>query len=428
MKYLFVLFGLLTSYFTNGQQIDVNFDFVVMEERFESINNTWPQIFNTENIALSQPGHYEMRRTNNESGNYVFPKIDKDLTAYEVLLNLEFTKNNSKGSRAGILVMSNEEKGTGILLELRRNRSYRISKTGEAKDFYYTNADGDGWVTDKNLVKKKKNIIKIKSYQRKYDIYFNDLFVYTFTEIAFRSGKFALFIGPNSHAYYNSFVLKTFPPNFDAKEITNTDKLNTEIADLKTKLKLQQNEIDRLTGMQENNGKNINEIKELNKEQYDLKQSIHNKNYVIDSLEKINRSLAFFKSSIETAPEGGAVSALSIKLEDLRQEKISLHQQLENYKIDLGNSNAANQQLKNEKKALESQVTLLESKINFLIRQIDWMNQKLQSDSNHFIDTVRNTGTGFNIDLPIYKEEAYDFYKSLKRTNWKIRPKYLALS
>ena len=44
---------------------------------------------------------------------------------------------------------------------------------------------------------------------------------------------------------------------------------------------------------------------------------------------------------------------------------------------------------------LNKQIKSLGSQIQFLIRQMDWMNKKLQSDSTHIIDTLRDKGQGY---------------------------------
>ena len=396
MKYLFVIFCLIASKFTNGQQITTVFDHTVIEENFESINKTWPQIFNTENIALSQPGHYEMRRINNESGNYIFPSVDNEPKAYEVLLNLAFTKNNQKNSTAGILLNSNQENGTGILFELRNDRSYRISNISENGTTYYTNAQEDGWVKDKPKVAKKNNIIRILTHRKKYDVYFNDNFIYTFTELSNEGGKIGLYIGPNSHAYYYSFVLKVKSQQLLNDNPEKMDGSNEKMMqDLVTKIKLQQNEIDRLKGMRLNDSKNIAENKALQNTNDQLQGNINGLNQIIDSLNKDNSSLNYFKNSIVNAPEGETILALSKMVQILRTDKIELTRQLDSSKL-IHEQDKINLSAElNNNKELQQKINQLNNQIQFLIRQMDWMNKKLKSDSTHIIDTLRIKGQGF---------------------------------
>lgn len=389
MRYLFLICGWSLSFFSNAQLVNQIFDQIVVEERFTSLDKKWPQIFNTENLAISQPGGYEIRRNNEQSGNYIFPKLEKSFKSFELIYSLKFHKTAANEASAGVLIMANKEAGTGILVETNKLRGYRISKTlANGESFYYTNEEEDGWIKNKKALGKKTNIIKIRTHEKKYDFYVNDEFIYSFTEFEYNGGNIGIYIGPKSHCFLESFVIFTSSTTL-VSDTTIAD--NNQVSSLKTQLRIKQTEIDRLKAMQVNDQQNIQEIKSLESKIDLLNNTISSQKLDIDSLEKNNKSLNYFKQSVTLNNGDISIESLYSKLEQLRQDSISLEEKI-------SRSNDVNIQQSEEIKRLEKQYTELKflktSEINFLIRQIDFLTQNLKSDSMYIIDTI-NKGQGF---------------------------------
>lgn len=403
MRYLFLICGCLLSFFSNGQTVNQSFDQIVIEERFYELNKKWPQILNTENLAITQPGSYEMRRRNGTTGNYLFPDFDKEFGSFELIYTLQFHKNAEKNATSGVLIMADENIGTGILFEISKDRKYRISRTNsQGESTYYSNEENKGWVLDKRNIGKKSTIIKIRTHEKKYDLYFNDNFIYSFTEFEFNSGSIGFYIGPNSHCYIKSLVISTAATkqSDSAQSFANLD----QVASLKVQLRMKQTEIDRLKAMQANDQKNIEEIKELNQKNRNLRTIIDEQQKVIDSLTKMNTDLIYFKKAITLSNGDVSIESLYSQLAKLRKDSTLLEQKIK--------------EEKNSKQKIEEQLALSETsyqllqkknteQIRFLIRQIDFLTQKLKSDSMHLIDTILLNGQGMMMHrelIPKYKQ------------------------
>jgi len=391
MRLLFILIGLLLSQFTNGQQINKKFDHTLVEENFANMSNTWPQTFTTDNIAITQDGKYEMKRINESSGNYIFPKIEPQ-TSFELITFFEFV-GKTKNQRVGVLLAGQESSNGGILIEINNNRSFRVSKLGITKNYYTGTPENDGWVKDKESLNKKKNIVQVKCYQRVYDLYFNNKFVYSFTEIEYAKGSLALFIGSLSHAYCKSFVLKTDPPLL-AIDKSEQEVLTDQITKLKEENKQKAIEIERLKAMKANDESNIAAIKTLENKNLKLQEYINELNAKIGTLNDSIVGLQLFKKTVQSGVDGDAVNVLSNKLETNRQLLNTTTEQLNNTKIGLKNANSTIDFLSAELTQLRNNDSLLQKKLLFMTRQIDWMTKKMQSDTGLFKDSLDN-GTGF---------------------------------
>ncbi len=413
MRLKFLIICLLLSKFTNGQQITKIFDHTIVEESFSAINETWPQVFSTDNLAIIQNNKYELRRLNANSGNYVFPKI-KSQSNFELVMSLEFVKGNYKNQTLGVLLAGQESSNGGILLEVNDAKSFRISKIGTEK-MVYTNQENNGWIKQSKIISKTKNIIKIKSFQRNYDFYINDKFVFSMNEIQYAGGNIGIYIGPLTHGYCKSFVLKTEPPQFfdDSKDAISI--LNEQILILKEENNKKSIEIERLKGMQANDENNIAAIKQLEqRERINLNQ-INVLQTAIDSLNHDIVGYQLFKNTITNGPDGEAVQILSQKLENYRLRIEELETNNSELKDEIKFLNEVNLMLSNElKKSIEND-SLKSVKIQFLLQQIDWMSKKYNQDSTLFKEDV-DDGTGYNepmnnsniIDFPIRTSPLYD--------------------
>ena len=386
MKYFFLICGLTLSFFTNGQLVNSTFDKIVIEENFSYLNKNWPYIFNTENLTIMQPGHYEMMRKNQKTGNYIFPKFGKQFNSFELMYAVSFSKKTHKEASSGVLLMAKEE--VGILVEVNNNSSYRVQKVSSSEEnILYTNSEGDGWVKNKKAFNKNINILKVRTAGKKYDIYINDNFLYSFTELSLNSGNIGVYIGPNSHAYIKSFVLKTSSEVSEVKEAKPSDS-----PEMKVQLRIKQAEIDRLKAMLDNNSKNVRENMELQSQIEQLNLLIERKNKYIDSVENINAELSYFKKAIGDRINGTSIDGVYEKIKDLRRDSAALSQNLNIVKESNANKQKELGDLRNKYEVLKKRN---EAEIQFLLRQIDWINQKFGTDSIGKIDSLRSMGTGY---------------------------------
>ncbi len=137
----------------------------------------------------------------------------------------------SKSSTVGILFLTQLGGRGGFLLEINKKKQFRIKDIGSNTTI--TTQGEEGWIKSKSIFGvRQNNKVEIKAFRGKFDIYFNNTYIYSFINKTYKKGAFGAYIGGFSEAkimYFNVYSLVI--PNAP-KEI-NTDNLLEEITLLK---------------------------------------------------------------------------------------------------------------------------------------------------------------------------------------------------
>jgi hypothetical protein len=242
--------------FAFGQEVNKDFTKQLLNEQFDNADKNWSTTFNADNLFISQNGFYELYRRSKKSGYYLFSNNAEEYSAFQLELGLVFGEHDNKRQSAGILMMAHSETSEGLAVEINRKREYRIVRVYKDKQVPLTGS-GSGWRKAGAALTKLENTISIKTYDKVYDLYFNGIFIQSFTDIELNRGKLGLYVGPDSKVKFD--YLKVLGE--DKKELVNLDvkdnkseeeaftqiivrlkdqinKKDKEIDEYKTKLKL----------------------------------------------------------------------------------------------------------------------------------------------------------------------------------------------
>ena len=147
--------------------------------------------------------------------------------------------------------MAQEDASGAFVFELNQKGQYRLKQlvglsfkllTGEMKS--------GGWV-DSDALKKtgEYNLIEIKTSKRNYDIYVNEKYLLSFTEIAYKSGDIGISIGPATKARVDYIgVNDSNPAAGNAVDLT-TDDAKPTVAGIESKDEMVQRLTDQVAGL-----------------------------------------------------------------------------------------------------------------------------------------------------------------------------------
>ncbi len=259
MKKLFVLWMCGCGIFAFGQEVNKDFTKQLLNEQFDNVDKNWNTTFNAENLFIGQNGFYELYRRSKKSGYYLFSNGAEEYSAFQLEVGLVFGDHDNKKQSAGILMMAHSETSEGLAVEINRKKEYRIVRVYKDKQVPLTGT-GTGWKKASGALTKLENIISVKTYDKVYDLYFNGIFIQSFTDIELNKGKLGLYVGPDSKVKFD--YMKVLGE--DKKQLVDIDvndskseeqaftqiivrlkdqinKKDKEIDEYKTKLKLCEN-------------------------------------------------------------------------------------------------------------------------------------------------------------------------------------------
>jgi hypothetical protein len=398
MKFLSLLFFSFISITAFSQEIAKEFNKILFNDDFSAPNDAWSQTFNIDNLFVRQSGTFDLVRKNNQTGYFIIPNYADKLSSYEVNAGFSLIGIAGKIPSAGILMMADKTQSTGILIEINQKREYRICRVAPDKITPISNGK-NGWSKSTSAINKKYNEIKVKTHNKMYDLYINQRYITTFTDIELNRGTFGLFIGPSSRASYDFITVsgeetkedkddKVIPDNQSPEDVTLTqiivklrNDLNAkekEVEELKVKLKNCGN-IDskpivlpggRDTALLNKNKELAETAKELKTENDILRQELLRTKAEAMRLQK-------FKDEVQSKQSGDIVITLT-NLVGTQKEKIS---ELEENQKTLTNDN---KKLKSDLNALGIQVNKKEEQIAVLEKK----NKELDSLANFYKDIL----------------------------------------
>lgn len=381
MKYLFLFLLGIISTAVFSQEINKDFSKRIFSEDFSSQNETWTQTYNVDNLFVQQNGKFELVRRNMEIGYFVFPNIQDKISSFEISTALTLSSNKVKHSSAGIVFMADKLNSTGIMVEVNQNRSYRVMRI--YPDGQVPISKGKkGWVKNSSAISKTYNEIVLRAHDRVYDLYVNQKFVTSFTDVELTQGQFGIHIGAGSRATFHYFnvmgeeKIQTAPnliqENNSVEDIALTQvivKLKNELNAKNKEIEEQKKQIRLLTANQQNTQSQpvqdtalIRKYRELNAQvsSIEMDNDILKKE-LLKTKAEANR-LQKFKEEIQNQQSGDIVINLSNlvaqqkdKINELEEKNKVLQQE-----ITLCN----NSQIENEK--LLQQIELLKLEIQKL--------------------------------------------------------------
>jgi hypothetical protein len=194
-----LLFSLLQFSVLGAQQVTKDFPKLQWDEDFNLANEKWPQTYNSDNFFLVQNGSFDMQRTNTKTGTFVFPSEDKTFGYFEVRCRLVFREGPGAQPVAGLVIQAQGDGSGALVVEVNDRFQYRVRRMTRDGSVNLTGAgENEGWIKAKRFLNKDGNTIVVKTYEKVYDLYLNDQYAITFTEIELSQGKIGFYVGPGT--------------------------------------------------------------------------------------------------------------------------------------------------------------------------------------------------------------------------------------
>ncbi len=327
-NFLAFLFLISLPIISSSQVVTATFDFPLWEEGFEVPTTRWKQSSNNEELFVIQNGAYYLHRKNKNSGSNLIPQGIDEIGSFKVEMSLEFLSENDKNSSAGLIFMAQNTNNGAFLIEINTKQSFRISKYNGISYFPFTN-DGfeAGWLSSELIKPKGRNIITVLGKDKKYDLYINNSFAYSFYDLSYSKGKIGVYIGPATNISIDAIQVFGEKEGNLALDSGNTaQKAFTEvIVSLRTTVSKQNKEIDSLQKIifalkkkESAEAKNPQSIPNLKKEIDNLKKQLNDKNKLIAALKNENTNLKKYKDAIAQSGDKDVVLNLTKIIEDQR--------------------------------------------------------------------------------------------------------------
>jgi hypothetical protein len=220
-----LLFELTASSDVQGQLVKQTFTEVALNEDFSTDNDLWMTVSNTDNFFVIQNGEYILRRKNFLTGYTIFPKWENQLSEYSISAAIKLLGNSGNDASAGIIFMAQADNRGALMVEFNRNQQFRIRQLAGVN---YKLLTGDkknsGWVPSSFILPGDVyNKIEIRTSEKNYDILLNNSLLASFTELAYKSGRAGIVLGPSTNADMDFFFV-----NIPEKKISVQQKSGTQ--------------------------------------------------------------------------------------------------------------------------------------------------------------------------------------------------------
>ncbi len=341
-----------------AQLVTEKFDKMDLSENFDSSNGMWTFMANNDNLFLVQEGEYILNRKTTASPFAVIANYENSLTAFRLITSIKIEKAADASGSVGIIFMAQADGQGGFIFEINTQKQYRLRQITSGAYKYLTGEQKTGgWIkstmiNDLNVY----NLLEIKTANRNYDIYLNNMYLMSFTEIAYKNGKLGLVVGPGSKSkvdFLYLFSSSKFADDDrnerDTKQQTHgTETKDTgpdvvELAESIIKLKTQ---INKLTAENDDLRRTVDAIKasdddaEKEKKNYekrikDLQAQMQQKDTSVDSIAKINKELLKYKEMVAGNENSDLIISLSKTVKTEKEKNKSLTDSLSFYKGEL---------------------------------------------------------------------------------------------
>lgn len=333
----------------------------IFSEGFTDVNSSFPitSSSNPKFWATYGDGYYYMERKITSPRAIVadFKAISKNLA---IKTKIQLGPVRSSESSVGVMFLVQPGGKGGFLFEINRKKSFRIKDLSNGA--FITKEGENGWIKSKVIAPAtRSNTIEIKGFRGKFDIYINNLYLYSFINNSYQSGKSGVYLGQNASArmyYFNLYEL-SIP---GAPVEVNLENLQREILLLKEENdSLKTLEIQARFGG--NNKGMISAIKILEEQISSVNEEKSQLNKILkeykDSLpsSEINDSAIIPNAAIEK------ISSLSSERDSLKFNNESLNLKLTSTQKEKDSVSFALEQMKSKMKFLESHLEEVKDQI-----------------------------------------------------------------
>lgn len=340
---LIFLTGLLTA---TAQNITSPFERLEVSENFDSAGAAWSVVSNAENLFIIQDGQYFLQRKATSAPYAIVASLEKEFSEYRLVVSLKIEKLMSEEAHLGILFMMQPQGQGGFLLEINKSKEYRLRQiVGGSYRYLSGSSKGSGWTRHSSVNEAGvQNILEVRTTAGTYDLYINNIYVRSFNEPNYRSGKLGLIIGPESRGQVDSYYVFTQGSATQVAEHTGEHPVQTgdvaELAQSIITLKSKINELEETneglrrtisalqTGDQEKEVISRNQEKQMAA----LQQQIKARDITIDSLHKANATLNRYKEIVGDKDQGDIVINLSRALKTEKEKNQKLEEELKQLK------------------------------------------------------------------------------------------------
>jgi hypothetical protein len=184
---------------TAGQQVTRDYPRLLWDEDFNQSSEKWPLTYNADNFFVIQNGNFELLRSNQKTGTFVFSRDERNFNFFEAKTRIVFNEGSAKMPVAGLVLQAQPDGSGALVVEINNKGQYRVRRVRSEQSIYLTgNGEHEGWMKPKKVLNRTDNIITVKTYEKVYDVYLNGQYASTFTELEFSSGKMGFYVGPGT--------------------------------------------------------------------------------------------------------------------------------------------------------------------------------------------------------------------------------------
>jgi len=214
-QYVFLFVLLLTAFDSRSQLIKEEFNSVAFSDQFDDDKDNWRNMSTSDNLFVIQEGEYLLRRKNTASGYSIFTKWKNNLSAFSLAASIKLEEGKNDEAAVGLIFMAQEDASGAFVFEINAKGQYRLKQlVGLSFKLLTGDVKTSGWVDSEALKKLGNyNLIEIKTSKRNYDIYVNNKYLLSFTEIAYKSGDIGISIGPATKARVDFIEVKESLPD-----------------------------------------------------------------------------------------------------------------------------------------------------------------------------------------------------------------------
>lgn len=202
------------------QLIKEEFTIPAFNDQFDDDKDNWRNMSTSDNLFLIQDGEYLLRRKNPASGYSIFPKWKNKLGAFGLLASIKLEDSKNDDAAVGLIFMAQEDASGAFIFEFNPKGQYRLKQlVGLSFKLLTGDPKTNGWVNSEALNPiGQYNLIDIRTSKRNYDVYVNEKYLLSFTEIAYKTGDIGISIGASTKARVDYIMVNE--PKTDASKIS----------------------------------------------------------------------------------------------------------------------------------------------------------------------------------------------------------------
>jgi len=166
-----------------------------------------------------------LRRKNLVTGYSVFPQWKVRISAYSLTASIKLEEGKNEESAVGLIFMAQEDASGAFIFEFNTKGQYRLKQlVGLSFKLLTGDVKKGGWVdSDVMNPSGQYNLVEVRTSKRNYDVYVNQKYLLSFTEIAYKTGDIGISIGPGTKASVDFITVTEPKSNLGKSPLTPTD-------------------------------------------------------------------------------------------------------------------------------------------------------------------------------------------------------------